>query len=405
VEYARDLGQVDLWEESLRRSLERRGRPRRSSVELHRLRPARDLTLADVLERSASYSRLRRQAAERPALPRPSAALGGVSALALVAAATAPKLLGGGGNGAHHPAAVLKEAAATSPVSSQAHAAVAPSIPRPAIHPPRLTRPTVHHQAAARPAAVQHPAPAPAQATRATTSTPQATIASVSHSSGGAGLTAATKHTVAKPRVTPVHPTSGVVKHHGSATSHTTTASHTSGGAVVKPKAKATPTTPTHTSAPTAPPVSSSSYVNPLAHASVTPERIDQGVDYSGSGTLTALGAGRVIATSGGGWPGNFIEYRLTSGAYAGRYVYYAEGVAPVSGLRDGQSVQPGQPIATMSGGIEVGWGSGVGTQPLAQAEGQWGGGSDAANVATPAGRSFSALIASLGGPPGKVEG
>ena len=117
------------------------------------------------------------------------------------------------------------------------------------------------------------------------------------------------------------------------------------------------------------------------------------------------LGAGRVIyvGTSGTGWPGAFIEYRLTSGADAGRYVYYAEGVSPL--VRVGQTLQPGQSVATMSGGIEVGWGSGVGTQPLAQAEGQWGNGSGASNVATAAGRSFSALIASLGGPPGKVEG
>jgi hypothetical protein len=206
---------------------------------------------------------------------------------------------------------------------------------------------------------------------------------------------------VAKSRVPAAHPTTSAPAHH--AASHPTTTSHTSGGVQVKPKAKAkaTPTTPTHTSAPTATPVSSGSYVNPLAHASVTPERIDQGVDYSGSGTLTALGAGRVIATSGGGWPGNFIEYRLTSGAYSGRYVYYAEGVSPVSGLHDGQSVQPGQPIATMSGGIEIGWGSGVGTQPLAQAPGQ----PSSQGVATAAGRSFSSLIASLGGPPGKLQG
>jgi hypothetical protein len=145
--------------------------------------------------------------------------------------------------------------------------------------------------------------------------------------------------------------------------------------------------------------------VNPLAHGSVTPERIDQGVDYSGSGTLTALGAGRVTyaGTSGTGWPGAFIEYRLTSGADAGRYVYYAEQISPL--VRVGQTLQAGQSVATMSGGIEIGWGSGVGTQPLAQAEGQWSHSSDSSNYASPAGRSFSALIASLGGPPGKVEG
>ena len=381
-------------------------------MELHRLKPARDLTLADVIERSAQYSQLRRQAAERPGLPRPSAALSGVSAAALLAAVTVPKLVGGGGS-AQKPAAVVKEASEATPVSSPAHATVAPSIPRPATHPRRLMRPIVSHHATTRPATVRHTAPAPAPrattpAPRATTPAPQATIASVSHSSGGARLTGATKHTVAKSRVPTAHHTTSAPAHHAGTTSHTTTTtSHASGGVQVKPKAKVkvTPTTPTHTSAPTAPPVSSGSYVNPLAHASVTPERIDQGVDYSGSGTLTALGAGRVIATSGGGWPGDFIEYRLTSGANAGRYVYYAEGVAPVSGLRVGQTLQPGQSVATMSGGIEIGWGSGVGTQPLAQAQGQWSSGSDSANHATPAGRSFSALIASLGGPPGKVEG
>jgi hypothetical protein len=377
VEYARDLGQVELWEESLRRSLERRGRPRRSSVELYRLKPARDLMLADVIERSAHYSQLRRRAVERHAIPRPSAALGGVSAMALLAAATVPKLIGGGGD-AHQPIAGVQEAAAAAtPVSSPAHAAIGPAIPRPAVHPPRLTRPVVSHRAAVRPATVQHSAPAPTHSARAATSTPQATIASVSHGSGGAGLTAAPKHTVAKPRAAVAHPTPSAPAHHSTTTSDASTTSHTSGGAVVKPKAKATPTTPTNTSAPTAPPVSSGSYVNPLAHASLTPERIDQGVDYSGSGTLTALGAGRVtyVGTSGTGWPGAFIEYRLTSGADAGRYVYYAEGVSPR--VHVGQTLQPGQSVATMSGGIEIGWGSGVGTQPLAQAEGQWSSGSD----------------------------
>ena len=384
MEYARDLGQVELWEESLRRSLERRGRPRRSSVELHRLKPARDLTLADVVERSAHYSQLRRQAAERPGLPRPSAALSGVSAMALLAAVTVPRLVGSEG-GVHKSAAVLKETAA--PLSSPAKSTVAPSIPRPAMHPPRLMTPTHVHRATTRSATVRRSASASAPVL--TTSAPQATIASAGHLSGGAALTTAPKHAVAKPRVAPVR--------HASATTHTSAGSEL--------KAKAAPAPPTHKSLPTSTPVSSDSYVNPLAHASVTPERIDQGVDYSGSGTLTALGAGRVVATSGSGWPGDFIEYRLTSGAYAGRYVFYAEHVAPVSGLRVGESVQPGQPIATISGGIEIGWGSGVGSQPLAQANGHWSSGNDAANFATPEGRSFSALIASLGGPPGKVEG
>ncbi len=67
-------------------------------MELYRLRPERDLTLGDVLERSAYYSELRRKAVQRTAMPRPSVALGGISALALVAGSTLPSLLGGGGS-------------------------------------------------------------------------------------------------------------------------------------------------------------------------------------------------------------------------------------------------------------------------------------------------------------------
>jgi peptidoglycan hydrolase-like protein with peptidoglycan-binding domain len=95
VDIARDLGQVELWQESLERSLARRGRPKRSSVELFKLHPERDLTLDDVLHESELYSQLRRRVAERPLTPRPTFAVGGVSALALLAATTLPGLLGG----------------------------------------------------------------------------------------------------------------------------------------------------------------------------------------------------------------------------------------------------------------------------------------------------------------------
>jgi murein DD-endopeptidase MepM/ murein hydrolase activator NlpD len=154
-----------------------------------------------------------------------------------------------------------------------------------------------------------------------------------------------------------------------------------------------------------------SHYVNPLARAHVKPERIDQGVDYAGSGTLAAIGAARLtyVASAGVGWPGSFIEYQLLDGAYAGCYVYYAEGVNPAVGLRVGQTVTAGQPIASIiSGwatGIELGWGAGISTMTYAAKTQQWNATSDENSKASPAGRSFSALIASLGGPPGKVEG
>jgi hypothetical protein len=152
-------------------------------------------------------------------------------------------------------------------------------------------------------------------------------------------------------------------------------------------------------------------YVNPLAGAVVKPERIDQGVDYAGSGTLAAIGPARVtyVATSNTGWPGAFIEYQLLAGADAGCYVFYAEGVTPTDGLQVGQTISAGQPIATIipkyPSGIEIGWGAGIGTKAYAKIAGQWSAADDQNNVATAAGKSFSALVAALGGPPGIVEG
>jgi hypothetical protein len=155
----------------------------------------------------------------------------------------------------------------------------------------------------------------------------------------------------------------------------------------------------------------STDYLNPLAGARVKPERIDQGVDYAGSGTLAAIGAGTItyVASDASGWPGAFIEYRLLDGSDSGCYVYYAEGVTPASGLHVGEFVAPGQPVATIiplwATGIEIGWGAGTTTTTYAEKKHQWSTEDDADNIPSAAGKNFSALIASLGGPPGKNEG
>ncbi len=153
-------------------------------------------------------------------------------------------------------------------------------------------------------------------------------------------------------------------------------------------------------------------YVNPLAAATVTPKRIDQGVDYTaGSGTLTAIGDATVtvVATSDTGWPGAFIEYQLASGPAAGCYVFYAEGVNPAVDLQVGEVVRRGEPIATIipgySSGIEIGWGAGTGTETYAAQLGEWSATADSDSIPTTAGKAFSSLIASLGGPPGRIEG
>jgi hypothetical protein len=143
----------------------------------------------------------------------------------------------------------------------------------------------------------------------------------------------------------------------------------------------------------------------------VVAERIDQGVDYAGSGTLAALGPATLtkVATSGTGWPGAFIEYQLLSGPDRGCYVYYAEGVTPASGLYVGETVRAGQPIAAIvsgsSTGIEIGWAAGDGTNSYAADTGEWSAEHEANDIPSAAGLYFSALIASLGGPPGKIEG
>jgi hypothetical protein len=151
----------------------------------------------------------------------------------------------------------------------------------------------------------------------------------------------------------------------------------------------------------------SGSYVNPFAHVqNLVPERIDMGVDYSGTGPVVALGSGRVFNTNGGGWPGGvFIGITLDSGPYAGKPYYIAECVKPT--VQVGQHVQAGQMIATMydcGSGIETGWASGTADEALAaslhqQAAGDPGGWSSAAGI------SFDRLLVAAGAPSGIPQG
>ena len=153
--------------------------------------------------------------------------------------------------------------------------------------------------------------------------------------------------------------------------------------------------------------INGSGYVNPLANATVRGERIDQGVDYAGSGTLGALGPGVVtkVVQSGSGWEGGgYVEYKLTGGPYAGHSVYYAEGVTPT--VQVGQTLTAGQPVATIipgsPHGMELGFAAGNNSEEsYAQAYG----GGYAEGTPTAAGQAFSNLVASLGGPAGTNSG
>lgn len=145
------------------------------------------------------------------------------------------------------------------------------------------------------------------------------------------------------------------------------------------------------------PVVSSAGYVNPFVHAQVVASRIDQGVDYGGTGPIDALGRARVVLVSrtDSGW-GNgdgWVSYQLTDGSYAGDYVYVAEGITPT--VRQGQVVAAGQQIGTFNGrSIEIGFALGQGD--LALAHSVYSGGAD-----TAAGRAMDTLLVSLGTPSG----
>ena len=93
---SRDLASNGVWVDSLERSLARRGRPRRASLELGMLTPPRDLSDPDNLADSVLYWRTRRTAATGSAIP----AAGSATALALLAATTLPTIAGGRSDGA-----------------------------------------------------------------------------------------------------------------------------------------------------------------------------------------------------------------------------------------------------------------------------------------------------------------
>ena len=78
---------------------------------------------------------------------------------------------------------------------------------------------------------------------------------------------------------------------------------------------------------------SGAGYRNPLRGVGgLVPERIDDGVNFTGLGQVYALGDAVVTSATGTnfGWPGGgWITYRLTGGPAAGLVVYVAEDITP----------------------------------------------------------------------------
>jgi murein DD-endopeptidase MepM/ murein hydrolase activator NlpD len=146
----------------------------------------------------------------------------------------------------------------------------------------------------------------------------------------------------------------------------------------------------------------SAGYLNPLRGVSgLIPERIDEGVDFAGSGPVYALGDAVITnASQNSGWPGGgWITYQLTDGPEAGLMVYVAEDVTP--DVQVGQHVSSSTVIASMFAGgygIETGWADpgGVGAESeLPEAGGIGANGPFPTRI----GVSFDALLQSLGVP------
>ncbi len=151
--------------------------------------------------------------------------------------------------------------------------------------------------------------------------------------------------------------------------------------------------TPPATSTPkSTPPPTTSSYRDPFRNVpDLTFERVDQGVDFGGSGPVYAIGDGvidYIYAPAGSGWGSRniFVKYRFSDGSKSGQYVYVAEDCSPTVSM--GQRVNSGTVICDMyngGSGIETGWAQASGDLPLTQ-----GGG------ATSGGYSFQSFLESL---------
>jgi murein DD-endopeptidase MepM/ murein hydrolase activator NlpD len=108
-------------------------------------------------------------------------------------------------------------------------------------------------------------------------------------------------------------------------------------------------------------------YVSPFLSA--TEGRIDQGVDFTGTGPIVAVGDAKILSVGAPGWPeGGGVLYKLLSGERAGQVVFVYEGVQAT--VRAGEKVSAGEQVATFvpGGSIEIGFADANGV-PLSHGE------------------------------------
>ncbi len=144
-------------------------------------------------------------------------------------------------------------------------------------------------------------------------------------------------------------------------------------------------------------------YLNPLRGITgLAAERIDEGVDFAGTGPIYPVGDAVVTGASSVnyGWPGGgWITYQLVNGPDAGLVVYVAEDVTPT--VKAGQHVTTTTVIGNMwSGydGIETGWAQTTSLAPESEAS-QAGGIGGYGPFPTRIGINFDQLLQALGVP------
>lgn len=144
------------------------------------------------------------------------------------------------------------------------------------------------------------------------------------------------------------------------------------------------------TEAPLTP--NSKGYVNPIPKSATT-GRIDQGVDFGGTGVVRAVGKAKIVRVGAPGWPGgeHGILYQLLEGPARGKFIYVYEGIEEL--VHEGQIVAAGHPIGRIipgsETGIETGWSNANG-EPISHSEYTEG-------KETVGGKSFKRFLESLG--------
>lgn len=148
-----------------------------------------------------------------------------------------------------------------------------------------------------------------------------------------------------------------------------------------------------------------SAYQNPLRSINgLQVERIDEGVDYCGSGAIYAVGTGKVTYV-GSGWFSKYgpsVVYRLSDGPAAGKYIYFAEHITPKVQVND--PVTSNTVIADMIAGspcTETGWALGSGSDEPSAGP-QYHNYPDGTAMAY--GRNFSDFMKAIGGPSGNLS-